>query len=78
MEIITSILLVLVVLAVPLILFTYMREDMDVVIMAIAGTIIIFALWSNWEEKKNAEFEAKNCPQMLQVDSEYCKPTGDK
>lgn len=24
--------------------------------------------------KQNAEFEAKNCPQMLQVDSQYCKP----
>ncbi len=78
MEIINAIALVLVVLAVPLILFTYMREDMDVVIAAIAGTIIIVALWINLEEKKNAEFEAKNCPDMLQVDSKYCKPIEDK
>lgn len=27
--------------------------------------------------KENAEFEAKNCPQILQVDSSYCKPTED-
>lgn len=26
------------------------------------------------EVKDNSEFEAKNCPAMLQVDSEYCKP----
>lgn len=28
--------------------------------------------------KENAEFEAVHCPAMLQVDSEYCKPVGDK
>jgi len=28
--------------------------------------------------QKNAEFEATNCPEMLQVDSKYCKPIGDK
>lgn len=75
MEIINAISLVLVVLTLPLFLFTYMREDMDVVMASIVGTILIVSLWMHCEEKKNAEFEAENCPDMLQVDSKYCKPT---
>lgn len=75
MEVISAIALVLVVLAIPLILFTYMREDMDVVIMAIVLATIVTALWVNWKQEKNAEFEAKNCPHMLQIDSKYCKPS---
>lgn len=74
MEVVTSIAVVLVVLALPLILFTYMREDMDVVIVSIALAILITAIWVNWQENKNAEFEAANCPEMLQIDSKYCKP----
>lgn len=30
------------------------------------------------EIKNNAEFEAKNCPDMLQIDSQYCKPNQTK
>lgn len=78
MEVINAISLVLVALALPLFLFTYMREDMDVVMASIVGTILIVSLWMHWEEKKNAEFEAKNCPHMLQVDSKLCRPIEDK
>ncbi|MGP4120860.1 hypothetical protein ACT3N8_13710 [Psychrobacter aquimaris] len=74
MEVISAIAVVLVVLALPLILFTYMREDMDVVIVSIALAILITAIWVNWQENKNAEFEAVHCPEMLQIDSSYCKP----
>ena len=39
----------------------------------VGGLVALFALGS-LHTKENAEFEAKNCPHMLQVDSKYCKP----
>lgn len=29
------------------------------------------------ETKNNAEFEAIHCPEMLQIDSKYCKPISE-
>lgn len=78
MEIIGTIILTIAALAVPLVLFTYMREDMDVLLMAIALAVLITALWANNEENKNAEFEAKNCPEMLKIDSKLCKAKEQK
>ena len=78
MEVISSILVVLVLLSLPLILYRYMREDMGVATVSIALTVLITAIWFSREEKNNAEFEAKNCPEMLQVDSKLCKPIEGK
>lgn len=54
-------------------------------ITLIAGLMLLLILslpflkhFDSKETKNNAEFEAKNCPQMLQVDSEYCKPLEGK
>lgn len=46
-------------------------------IMAALFLAMVFSVESfNYlDTKQNAEFEAKNCPEMLQVDSSYCKPT---
>ncbi|GAA0324951.1 hypothetical protein [Psychrobacter aestuarii] len=42
---------------------------------ALIVALLLVAFLSFSEEKDNAEFEAKNCPEMLQVDSKYCKKT---
>lgn len=45
--------------------------------LVIAGFVFVSFL-DKKDLKENAEFEAKNCPHMLQIDSEYCKPIEDK
>ncbi len=50
-------------------------------VLAMMGLLFSAAVADNFEEtaiRENAEFEAKNCPHMLQVDSKYCKPIEDK
>ena len=74
MEVISSIFFVLAILVFPLIVFTFLWEDMETILISIVLAILVTAFLINREETKNAEFEAKNCPKMLQVDSEYCKP----
>lgn len=52
-----------------------MNPIIPVFVIALIFIVItpFFKTFEYREFRENAEFEAKNCPEMLRVDSKYCK-----
>lgn len=55
--------------------------DIPLPLLLLPMSIFALALLVNFDaenRKESAEFEAKNCPEMLKIESEFCKPLEDK